>query len=108
MANYSNKYNYDSFWDKIKNTAIKAGKDVIKYALILYYSLGDSETPKWSKSVIIAALGYFIFPYDAIPDFLPYGFTDDLGALIGAYNAIKPYIGKDPKRQAKKKLKKWF
>ena len=50
---------------------IKAGKEVIEKALILYYCLQDDDTPAWAKTTIIGALGYFISPIDAIPDLVP-------------------------------------
>ncbi len=34
-----------------------------------------------AKISIVAALGYFISPIDAIPDFLPGGYVDDLGVM---------------------------
>jgi len=36
--------------------------------LILFYALQSPYTPAWAKSFVLGALGYFIFPVDAIPD----------------------------------------
>ncbi len=107
--NYSNEYSEDSFWSKIKRFATKAGKEVIERALILYFCFLDGDTPAWAKGVIVAALGYFISPVDAIPDVTPVvGYADDLGALIGAAAAVAVHIKKEHMNKAKEKLVEWF
>jgi len=106
---YSNKYSDDSFWKKVGNYALKAGKQVIETALTLYFCLGDPDTPAWAKGVIIGALGYFIFPLDAIPDIIPgAGYTDDLGVLSSALLAVAVHIKDEHKQKAQEKLKQWF
>ena len=66
--NYSDKYSEESFWQKVGKFALVAGKKVIEIALTLYYCLKDPDTPKRAKATITGALGYFIWPLDAIPD----------------------------------------
>ena len=106
---FSKEYSEDSFWAKVKDFAIKAGKEVIEKALILYYCLQDSDTPAWAKAAIIAALGYFISPIDAIPDLIPVvGFADDLGVLAAALATVAVYIKEEHKEQAQEKIKIWF
>ncbi len=106
---YSKEFSEDSFWTKVKAFAIKAGKEVIEKAIILYYCLQDLDTPVWAKTTIIAALGYFISPIDAIPDFTPViGFADDLGVLAAAMATVAMYIKEEHKEKAKAKLKIWF
>ena len=87
MANtdYSTQYSDDGFWGKVKAYAKVAGKGVLEPALKMYYSATDPDTPRWAKTTIYGALGYFISPIDAIPDLLPVlGYTDDLGVLVAA------------------------
>ncbi len=99
----------DQFWSKLKTHALKAGREVIFQALKLYYALQSTKTPKWAKTVIIGALGYFIAPIDALPDFLPMvGFTDDLSLLAAAVATVAAYIDEDVKEKASKKLSQWF
>ncbi len=81
---------------------------VVYKALQLYYALKSSTTPTWAKTVIIGALGYFIAPIDLIPDLLPGGFTDDLGALATALVTVQAYITYEEKSSAKNQLKRWF
>lgn len=89
---YSKHFSENSYWDKIKGFAKQAGKEVVKKSLILYYVGNDPETPVWAKGVVGAALGYFIFPLDAIPDFTPIvGYADDLGALAAAMAAMEKW-----------------
>ncbi|MFH1114726.1 MAG: YkvA family protein [Pseudomonadota bacterium] len=78
-------YSESDFWSRLKGRAKKLGKGGLKHALTLYYTLNEPNVPTWAKTVIIGALGYFIFPLDAIPDFVPFvGLTDDLGVLTAA------------------------
>lgn len=99
----------DSFWSKIRNFAVTAGREVIEKALWLYYAAQSSNTPLWAKTTIYGALAYFIFPLDAIPDMVPVvGYTDDLGTLAAAVGTVSLYITSEVKAQAKKKLSDWF
>ena len=108
MSDYTANYSEKGFWNKVKSVCKAAGKKVIETALVLYYCLIDSDTPMWAKTVIIGALGYFISPIDAIPDFLPGGYTDDIGVLLGALAAIGSSIKGQHWEMAKEQLKEWF
>ena len=77
------QYSDASFWEKLKQYAVVAGREVVETALKLFYCMQDADTPKWAKTVIGGALLYFIMPVDAVPDFLPGGYVDDLGAEYG-------------------------
>lgn len=102
-------YDEQSFFEKIKTFALKAGRTVIHKSLLLYYTLKDEETPKWAKTVIYGALGYFVLPLDTIPDFIPVaGFTDDFGALTSAIIVVAFYIKDKHKIQAERKLASIF
>lgn len=106
---YSKEYSESSFWEKVKNFAIKAGSNVIYAALKLYYALQSTNTPAWAKAVILGALGYFIAPIDAIPDVVPaVGFADDLGVLVAAVATVSLYIDDNVKQKAKDQMKDWF
>lgn len=106
---FGKDYSEQSFWDKVLNFAKAAGKEVIEKALQLYYALQAPDTPAWAKAVIIAALGYFISPLDAIPDMTPLiGYADDLGVLTMAIATVAAYITDDIKAKAKAKLVDWF
>jgi uncharacterized membrane protein YkvA (DUF1232 family) len=106
---YSRHFNEKSFWEKIKNYGSTAGRKVVEPALIMYYCLKDKDTPLKIKLIIIGALGYFILPTDAIPDLSPLiGFSDDLGALLTAYEMAKAYTKPEHREKAEEQLSKWF
>lgn len=80
---YEKEYSDKRFWEKVLAYAIAAGKDVLEKALWLYYAAQRPETPAWAKSVIYGALGYFIFPLDAIADPTPaVGYAYDRGVGV--------------------------
>jgi uncharacterized membrane protein YkvA (DUF1232 family) len=111
MSAESNGANFDdaSFWEKVKNFAKAAGREVIEKALWLYYAAQQPETPVWAKTVIYSALAYFVVPIDAIPDAVPVvGYTDDLGALGAALATCATYINDKVKALASAKLRDWF
>ncbi|MCG9695386.1 YkvA family protein [Shewanella sp. Isolate11] len=105
----SQDYSEESFWQKVKQFAKQAGREVIYKALCLYYAAQRSDTPKWAKTVIYGALAYFIAPLDAVPDLTPFvGFTDDLGAIAAALAMVSVYINDDVEQQAAAKTAQWF
>jgi uncharacterized membrane protein YkvA (DUF1232 family) len=74
----------------------------------MYYAAQDSDTPAWAKAVIFGALGYFILPVDAVPDFLPGGLVDDAGALASAITVVAAHIKEEHSRRAREVLREWF
>ncbi len=106
---FEKEFNEESFWNKIKTSAEKAGCVAIRDALRLYYVLKKPELPMKVKVVIIAALGYFISPFDIIPDLIPFvGFTDDLAILATTVAYASMYIDSEVKESADEKLADWF
>lgn len=101
-------YSDGSFWEKIKRYGKKAGVSVVYTALLLFYTLRKPTTPKWAKTIIISALGYFILPVDLIPDLIPGGYTDDFSGLIGALLTVAIFIDDEAKAQAKERIETWF
>ena len=95
--------------EKMKKKTAKAGKKIIYTVLLLYYTLQKDNVPLKTKAIIVGALGYFIAPIDAIPDFLPImGYTDDFGALMMALATVYMYIDHEIKRKARTQLESWF
>lgn len=106
---YTKAYSENRLFLKIKKFAKDAGIKAIYLCLLLFYTLQKSTTPKWAKSVIVGALGYFILPLDFIPDFLPItGFSDDITALLSVLVAVALYVDEETKAKAKEKLHVWF
>ena len=106
---YEQHYNDNSFWNKVLSMAKKAGLKVIYIALLLYYTLKSRNVSNKDKAIICGALGYFIFPIDIIPDYIPFiGYTDDMTVLLYAYRKIKSNIDENIREKAKYKLNSIF
>lgn len=106
---YADQYSEESFQKKLGAFALSAGRQVVEKALVLYYCLRDQDTPKWTKGVILGALGYFIAPLDVIPDITPvFGFVDDLTALTLALPVVALYVKREHRERAREKLARWF
>ena len=106
---YHDNYNENSFWDKIKAFARKAGIKLIYLALLLFYTLQSGNLSLKDKAIIYGALGYFILPIDLIPDWIPViGLSDDFGTLMYAYKRIKENITDETREKAKIKLHEIF
>lgn len=99
-----NKYTPEKFWKKIERMADKFGGKVIYCALLLYYTLQDESVSYQSKIAIIGALGYFIWPFDVIPDFIPGGYADDISALIATIGLVRSNITESVQNKAKTKM----
>jgi len=106
---YCKEYSEETFWDKLVRFTKAAGSEVIERALHLYFAAQHPDVPAWAKAVIYSALGYFIFPIDAIPDVVPVvGYGDDLGVLAAAIATVATYITPAVKQQARDKMKDYF
>lgn len=109
LVKYEGNYSEAAFWEKVKKIASKAGVKTIYYALVLYYTLTDPATPAKYKAVIMGALGYFILPFDLLPDLLPFaGLADDWAALVAAVAYVASAITPDIKNRARAKVTSWF
>jgi uncharacterized membrane protein YkvA (DUF1232 family) len=58
-----------------------------------YFCAMDPATPRRVKAILLAALAYFVLPFDAVPDFLAgFGFTDDAAILATALGLVAGHI----------------
>ncbi|WP_281614196.1 YkvA family protein [Flammeovirga sp. SubArs3] len=109
LIKFSSKFTDKGFWSKVMKFARKAGLKITYYAVTLYYTMLDEDTPYASKLVIMGALGYFILPVDLIPDIAPgIGFTDDLAALTSAFVTVAMHIKPEHKEKALIQIQKIF
>jgi uncharacterized membrane protein YkvA (DUF1232 family) len=68
----------------------------------MYFCLLDRNTPLWVKGTAAAALAYFILPFDAVPDLLPFvGLSDDAGVLAAALSAVSAHITDEHRARAR-------
>jgi uncharacterized membrane protein YkvA (DUF1232 family) len=106
---YEEAFSESGFWNKLKQYAKTAGREVVEKALLLFYAAQEEKAPKWAKATIAGALGYFIVPLDAIADFTPaVGYADDLGVLALAIAAVATYINDDVRSKTAARMASWF
>ena len=106
---YQSEFSESGLWKKVKTVAKKAGIKTIYMVLLLHYVLKSPNVSIEDKAKIYGALGYFILPFDLIPDFIPIvGYSDDVAALAYALHAVWKNVTPEIKQQAQQKLKSWF
>ncbi len=79
------------FWPTLRKAArhIPFSRDVVA----AFYCALDPQTPTRVRGILLAALGYFVMPFDIIPDFFAViGFTDDIAVLTLALSMIRGHI----------------
>ncbi len=109
IDDFSKYYSENSLREKIKNFSKAAGAKVVYAVLLLYYIMNDKKVELKTKLYIAAALGYFIFPTDAIFDLTPIlGYSDDLGVLLFALKQISSSITDETRKRARTKINEWF
>ena len=93
------------FWPKLKKSLshLPFAEDVLS----AYYCAFDPATPIKVKGTLLAALAYFILPFDVIPDFiLGLGFTDDMAVLFTALTLVRNHVTTHHHERAKETLEK--
>ena len=88
--NEGSDYIDENFWSKVEKVGKKLSftKDI--KALYNYFS--EKNISWYRKTIVVAALVYFIMPIDAIPDISPLiGYLDDLGVIT----AVIKYLGSE-------------
>lgn len=105
---YEKAYSDKDFWEKIANFAKKMGAIPLENALKLYYAMNMGKATVPQIAAIIAALGYFISPFDVISDFLPGGWVDDATVLATAVATLACCSEPDVIKAARNKVSEWF
>ena len=106
---YRKAYSDEAFHSKLLRFAGKIGREGLRSALILYYTLRRKDLPAKTRTIILGALGYLILPADVIPDLVPVlGFTDDIGILAAALAAVAMYVDDETRAQADAALERWL
>ena len=105
---FEEAYSESSFWDKLAKSGKKMGRATVENALRLFYAIFLGKASPTQVSIIIGALGYLIFPADAIPDLLPCGLTDDAGVLTAVVGLLACCSDPEVEAAAKAKASEWF
>lgn len=73
--------------------------------LAAWFCARDPATPRRVRMTLLAALGYFVLPVDALPDIMPLlGFTDDAAVIAAAIAAVAGSITVEHLERAKQAL----
>jgi uncharacterized membrane protein YkvA (DUF1232 family) len=76
-------------------------------ALAAWFCARDPATPARVRYTLLAALGYFVLPIDAIPDLLPLiGFSDDAAVIAAAIASVAAQIRPEHRDRARETLAK--
>lgn len=81
----------DRFWSTLRRAAraVPFAEDLVS----AYYCALDPATPHRVRGVLLAALAYFVLPFDGVPDILAgLGFADDMTVLVAAISAVSAHI----------------
>ncbi|MEL7021650.1 MAG: YkvA family protein [Bacteroidota bacterium] len=109
FSKYKTYFSEAGLWQKLQHYTRQAGLKVVYTALLLFYAYKRQETPSWAKRIVIGALGYFISPFDMLPDLTPLvGYTDDIGILSFGLVTIAAYIDEGVRQRARTQLEQWF
>jgi uncharacterized membrane protein YkvA (DUF1232 family) len=79
------------FWPTLRKAMrqIPFARDVVA----AFYCALDPQTPTRVRGILLAALAYFVMPFDIIPDFFAViGFTDDAAVLTAAFAMVSAHI----------------
>src|SRR5262245_56752670 len=88
---------------------LKSFSRTLKHELSVYQLvLKDPRTPKPAKWLLGLAVGYILFPFDLIPDFIPLiGHLDDViivpALVIVALRLIPPEVVTDCRRKTRER-----
>ncbi|MDX1666077.1 MAG: YkvA family protein [Saprospiraceae bacterium] len=106
---FARRFSESDLWKKLSRYAKRAGIKTVYTAVLLFYAFKRKETPLWAKNIVLGTLGYFLAPFDALPDLTPLiGYTDDLGVLSFGLVTIAAYVNDEVRQTAKNKLHDWF
>jgi uncharacterized membrane protein YkvA (DUF1232 family) len=109
LKRYARYFSDPALQEKLRRFAGRAGQKLVFGVLLLYYCMISPSVPLKKKASIAAALGYFIFPFDFLPDLLPLiGFADDLTVILFALTQISSSLTPEIRKQARKKMELWF
>ena len=73
--------------------------------LAAWFCARDPATPRRVRMTLLAALGYFVLPIDALPDIMPIlGFTDDAAVIAAALAAVAGSITPEHREKARQAM----
>ena len=108
-SKYSDEFSEQKLFNKVVKYGKRAGVKVIFAVLLLFNALKSSKMPLKDKAIVLGSLGYFIMPFDLIPDFIPViGYGDDFAVLFATVRMMSGYIDINVINNSRSKLSDWF
>ena len=102
-------YSERGFWQKLGGMPRSAGRGLIERAITLYVILTDRDTPLWARALIVGALGYFIWPFDAVPDAVPFvGYVDDATMLGIVLSQVDRFLTPAMRERVERLMPEWL
>ena len=92
------------FWTTLRKAAraVPFSEDLVA----AYYCALDPATPHRVRGILLAALAYFVLPFDTVPDILAgIGFADDVTILFAAISAVGAHIAPRHREAAREALR---
>ncbi|MDQ2082340.1 YkvA family protein [Xanthobacteraceae bacterium Astr-EGSB] len=94
-----------AFWPKLLR--VLAEVPFAEELVAAYYCAFDRDTPRRVQAALLAALAYFILPFDVVPDVMPaLGFTDDAAILATAIRMVAGHISERHREAAHRVLER--
>lgn len=91
------------FWPTVKRALRSI--PFIEEVVAAYYAMLDPSTPVSARLTLVAALAYFVAPFDLVPDIiLAIGFLDDASVLFAAISAVRGSIKEEHREAARRAL----
>jgi uncharacterized membrane protein YkvA (DUF1232 family) len=104
---YKKYFSEEALWEKLVKYAKVVGRELVENVLILWYAFPEASAKE--KAIIMGAVGYFIAPIDAIPDFTPVlGYTDDAAVVLAVVAKIRLSASPSVIEKAKNKTEEYF
>lgn len=91
------------FWKALQRVAnnVPFAEDLVA----AFLCAKDPKSPARVRYLLLAALGYFILPIDALPDLLPLiGFSDDMAVLAAVVGTVAGAIRPEHRERAREIL----
>jgi uncharacterized membrane protein YkvA (DUF1232 family) len=81
----------NDFWSKIRRFAGKL--PFVEELVAAYYCALDPATPMRVRGMLLAAIAYFILPFDFVPDIIAgLGFADDAALVTAVIAMVSAHI----------------
>lgn len=92
-----------TFWSTFRKAAryVPFADDLVA----AWFCALDPATPHKVRAVLLAALAYFVLPFDTVPDFIAgIGFSDDIAVLVAAITMVRAHITPEHREAARRAL----